>query len=144
MGEEFIATATRTQIELAKLGDKARKLLEGKNFVFFATINKDGTPHLTPVWVDTDGENVLINTALGRKKIRNVDKDTRVAIGVFDIANPYERLSIQGKVTKQIKGKEAESHIDKLAKKYLGQDKYSGRSQGEKRVILVVKPLKVY
>jgi PPOX class probable F420-dependent enzyme len=129
---------------MPKLADKERKLLEGKNFVFLATINKDGTPHLTPVWVDTDGENVLINTALGRKKERNVYKDDRVSVGVFDITNPYERMSIQGKVVKKIKGKEAEAHIDKLAKKYLGKDKYPGRAAGEKRVILVIKPLKVY
>lgn len=129
---------------MPKLGEKARKFLEAKNFVFIATLNKDGSPHLTPVWVDTDGENVLVNTAVGRKKTRNVAKDDRVAIGVFDISNPYEHLTIQGKVSKLVKGKEAEAHIDKLAKKYLGKDTYPWRSPSEKRVILVIKPLKVY
>ena len=129
---------------MSKLGDKEKKLLEGKNFVFIATINKDGSPHLTPTWVDTDGENVLINTALGRKKARNVEKDARVAIGVYDLSNPYEHVSIQGKVVKQIKGKEADAHIDKMAKKYLGKDEYPGRAPGEERIILVIEPLGLY
>ncbi|MGH9917755.1 MAG: PPOX class F420-dependent oxidoreductase [Nitrososphaerales archaeon] len=129
---------------MPKLEDKVRKLLEGRNFVFIATINKDGTPHLTPVWVDTDGQNVLINTATGRKKLRNLDKDARVAVGVFEMSNPYEHATVEGKVVKQVKGKEAETHIDKLAKKYLGKDTYPYRTPSEKRVILVIKPLKVY
>ena len=129
---------------MAKLDARVRKLLEGKNFVFLATINKDGTPHVTPTWVDTDGENVLINTAFGRIKMRNVTRDSRVAVGVFDHANPYERASIQGKVLRQVKGKEAEEHIDKMAQKYIGKEKYPWRSAGERRVILVIKPLKIY
>jgi PPOX class probable F420-dependent enzyme len=129
---------------LAKLDAKTKKLLEGKNFVFLATLNDDGTPQLTPTWVDTDGENVIINTAVGRKKARNVSKEPRVAVGVYDLANPYEHATIAGKVVKQIKGKEAEAHIDKMAKKYLGQEKYPWRSPSEPRVILVIKPTKVY
>lgn len=129
---------------MTKLGDKGKKLLEGKNVVFIATINKDGSPHLTPVWVDTDGENVLINTATGRKKLRNLEKDSRVAVGVYDMTNPYDHLTIEGKVVKQTKGKAADDHIDKLSKKYTGKDKYQGRSPNEERVMLVIKPLKVY
>ena len=129
---------------MPKLDDRVRKLLEGKNFVFIGTINEDGSPHLTPVWVDTDGDNVLVNTATGRKKLRNLDKDARVAVGAFDISNPYEHATIQGKVVKQVKGKEAEAHIDKMAKKYLGKDTYPWRNAKENRVLLVIKPLKVY
>ncbi len=129
---------------MPKLGEKEKKLLKGKNFVFLATINEDGTPQITPTWVDTDGKNILINTALGRKKVRNVEKDSRVAVGVYDVTNPYERVSIKGKVVKLIKGKEAEAHIDEMAKKYLGKEKYPYRSESEKRVIFVIKPLKFY
>jgi PPOX class probable F420-dependent enzyme len=125
---------------MSKLGDKEKKLLEGKNFVFIATINKDGTPQLTPTWVDTDGENVLINSAFGRKKVTNIARDPRVTVGVFDLSNPYEYASIKGKVVKQIEGKEADAHIDKMAKKYLGKDEYPMRSPSEKRVILVIEP----
>jgi PPOX class probable F420-dependent enzyme len=127
---------------LAALSDKARKLLEGKNFAFVATLNKDGTPQLTPTWVDTDGKNVLINTALGRQKEKNVKRDPRVTIGVFDITNPYNYVSISGKVAKQMTGKTADDHIDKLSKKYTGEAKYKGRVPDEKRVILVVAPSK--
>lgn len=129
---------------MAELGEKGKKLLGDKNFVFMATINKDGSPQLTPVWVDTDGENVLINTATGRKKLANLAKDPRVAVGVFDMANPYDHLTIEGKVVKQTKGDVAEAHIDKLAKKYMGKDKYPYRTAKEKRVLLVIKPTKVY
>lgn len=129
---------------MPKLSEKAVKLFRGKNFPILGTINKDGTPHLTPVWVDTDGENVLVNTALGRKKVKNLEKDARVTLGVYDLANPYEHLTIDGKVVKQVKGKEAEDHIDKMAKKYIGKDTYPWRAPGEKRVILVIKPLKEY
>lgn len=129
---------------MAKLSAKASKLFKGKNFVFLGTINKDGSPHLTPVWVDTDGENILVNTAEGRKKVRNLDKDARVGVGVFDMGNPYEHLTVEGKVVKQIKGKEAEAHIDKMAKKYIGKETYPWRAPGEKRVLLVIKPLREY
>jgi PPOX class probable F420-dependent enzyme len=127
---------------LVELSEKAKKLLKGKNFAFVATINKDGSPQLTPTWVDTDGENVLINTALARQKEKNVTRDPRVTVGVFDSSNPYEYVSISGKVVKKVTGKPADDHIDKLAMKYTGASKYSGRSQSEKRVILTIRPSK--
>jgi PPOX class probable F420-dependent enzyme len=129
--------------ELAKLDSKAKALLGGKNFVFLATIGSDGSPQLTPTWVDTDGENVIINTAIGRIKMKNVERDPRVALSVFDHENPYHRVSIKGKVIKQVKGKKADDHIDKLAIKYTGA-KFRRQEASEKRVILVIKPLSVY
>ena len=129
---------------MVKLDEKTKKLLQAKNFVFIATVNKDGTPHLTPTWVDTDGENVLINTALGRKKVKNVEKDARVVVGVFAMSNPYEHVTIDGRVVKQITGKQAEEHIDRMAKKYMGKDTYPYRTPTEKRVIFVIEPLKTY
>jgi PPOX class probable F420-dependent enzyme len=128
---------------VAELTEKANRLLKGKNFAFVATINKDGSPQLTPVWIDTDGENVFVNTALGRQKAKNVARDARVAVGVFDHSNPYEYVSISGKVARQITGKEADDHIDKLASKYTGARKYGARVPTEKRVILVIRPTKV-
>ncbi len=128
---------------MAKLSDKAKRLLTGKNFAFVATLNKDGSTQLTPTWVDTDGENVLVNTALGRMKTINVTRDPRITVGVFDQANPYEYVSIRGKVAKQVKGKEADDHIDKLALKYTGATKYKRSAPGEKRVLLVIHPSKV-
>jgi PPOX class probable F420-dependent enzyme len=127
---------------LANLSDKAKRLLKGKNFAFVATLNKDGSPQLTPTWVDTDGENVLVNTALGRQKTINLARDPRVTVGVFDQTNPYEYVSISGEVAKQLKGKEADDHIDKLSLKYTGAAKYRRNSPNEKRVILVIRPSK--
>jgi PPOX class probable F420-dependent enzyme len=127
---------------MAELPEKAKRLLKGTNFAFVATVNRDGSPQLTPVWIDTDGENVFVNTAIGRQKAKNVARDPRVAVGVFDHANPYDYVSINGKVAKQITGKEADDHIDKLASKYTGAKKYGSRAPSERRVILVIRPTK--
>ena len=118
------------------------KLFEEKNFAFLATLMKDGTPHVTPTWADIDKSNntILINTAKGRVKHRNISRDPRVGISVIDSSNPYHMVSVRGKVIAQINGKEADEHIDKLAKKYLGKDKYPGRAPGEERLLLRIKP----
>ena len=125
---------------MANLNEKALGLLKGKNFAFVATVKKDGSPHLTPVWIDTDESNLLINTAVGRAKERNTSRDSRISVSVADSANPYSYLTFDGKVTKRITGKKAEDHIDFLSFKYTGNKKYQGRSPGQKRIILVVKP----
>ena len=118
------------------------KLFEGKNFAFLATLMKDGTPHVTPTWADIDKSNntILINTAKGRVKHRNISRDPRVGVSVIDSSNPYHMVSVRGKVIEQIKGKDAEEHIDKLAKKYLGKEKYPRRRPGEERLLLRIKP----
>jgi PPOX class probable F420-dependent enzyme len=103
---------------------------------------KDGSPQVTPTWVDIDKSDgtVLVNTAKGRTKHRNVSTDPRVAVSVIDFSNPYRMVAIRGKVIEQINGKEADQHIDKLAKKYLGEDKYPRRRPGEERILLRIKP----
>lgn len=118
------------------------KLFEGKNFAFLATLMKDGSPQVTPTWVDIDKNNntILVNTAKGRIKYRNISRDPRVAVSVIDFSNPYDMVTVRGKVIEQINGKEADEHIDKLAKKYLGKDKYPRRRPGEERVLLRIKP----
>ena len=118
------------------------KLFEGKNFAFLATVMKDGSPQVTPTWVDIDKNNntVLVNTAKGRTKHKNISRDPRVAISVIDSSNPYDMVTVRGKVIDQINGMEADKHIDKLAKKYLDQDEYPRRRAGEERVILRIKP----
>jgi PPOX class probable F420-dependent enzyme len=118
------------------------KLFERKNFAFLATLMKDGSPQVTPTWVDIDKNNntILVNTAKGRIKYRNISRDPRVAVSVIDFSNPYDMVTVRGKVIEQINGKEADEHIDKLAKKYLGKDKYPRRRPGEERVLLRIKP----
>ena len=118
------------------------ELFEGKNFAFLATLMREGTPHVTPTWVDIDKSNntILINTAKGRIKHKNISRDPRVGVSVFDFSNPYHMVSVRGKVIEQINGKEADDHIDKMAKKYMGKDKYPGRAPGEERLLLRIKP----
>ncbi len=128
---------------MSKLTDSARKLLEGKNLLFLATINPNGSPQLTPVWVDTDGQHVLVNTAIGRVKQKNVTRDPRVTLSLSSPTDFYDVARISGRVVEQITGKPAEDHIDKLAKKYLGKDKYPWRNPAEKRVILKIQPERV-
>ena len=120
-----------------------KSLFENKNFAFVATSMKDGSPHVTPTWVDIEDSVILINTAIGRVKQKNVARDPRVSLSVADNNNPYHMVTVNGEIVEQITGEEAEKHIDKLAKKYLNKDKYPGRSPGEKRILLKVKPKKV-
>lgn len=117
------------------------------NFAFVSTLMKDDSPLITPTWVDIEknaDHNIIINSAEGRVKHKNVSRDPRLAISVVNGSNPYEMVTIRRKVIEQIAQDTADKHIDKLAKKYLGVDKYPGRSPGEKRVILKVKPEKIF
>lgn len=123
---------------------RIRKLFEDKNFVFLSSLMKDGSPQVTPTWTDIENGYILINTAIGRIKQQNISRDPRVALAIADQNNPYDMVTIRGKVIEQISGDVAEEHIDKLAKKYIGKDKYPGRSPGEKRVLLKIKPEKIF
>jgi PPOX class probable F420-dependent enzyme len=128
-----------------KLNDPSiRKLFEDKNFVFLSSLMKDGSPQVTPTWTDIENGYILINTAIGRIKQKNISRDPRVALAIADQNNPYDMVTIRGKVIEQISGDVAEKHIDKLAKKYIGKDKYPGRSPGEKRVLFKIKPEKIF
>ncbi len=92
--------------KVTKLDDDARKILEGKNFIFLATVNSDGSPQVTPTWVDTDGHYVLINTAVGRVKHRNIKKNPQVALAITEQGNPYKLVMIKGRVIEQVTGSE--------------------------------------
>jgi PPOX class probable F420-dependent enzyme len=130
-------------IVMVNLDDSARNMLAGKNFAFVATLFRDGSPQVTPTWVDTDGEHVLINTAMGRVKQKNAKRDPRVAVAVAEQTDPYKMIMIRGRVVEQVTGQVAEDHIDKMAKKYMGLDRYASRQPAEKRVILKIKPERI-
>ena len=125
------------------ISDDLAKLFHEKNLAFLATLMKDGSPQITPTWVDLENNTVLINTAEGRVKQRNVTRDPRVAVSIVDHGNVYNMVTVRGRVIEQTT-KGADQHIDKLAKKYLGVDKYPFRSANEKRVILKIKPEKIF
>jgi PPOX class probable F420-dependent enzyme len=124
------------------LSPKAIELIEGKSFAHIATVNADGWPHVTTVWVDHDGDYILVNTAAGRKKHKNLSRDPRVSLAIVNGSNPYEAVFIRGRVTEAVEGKEAEAHIHKLSKKYTGRDQYP-LAPGEKRVMYRIEPLKI-
>ena len=123
----------------ATLSEGVKKLFRETNYGHMATLMPDGSPQVSPVWVDVDGDRILVNSAEGRVKPRNVRRDARVAISMYDQGNPYSSAFIRGRVV-EITHEGADEHIDKLAKKYLGQDSYPYRQPGEQRVILVIEP----
>ena len=120
------------------LTDDDVALLNEAQLAHVAVTRADGTPHVTPVWVDTDGEHILFNTAKGRVKYENMVRTPVVAISVADRANDYRTLWVTGTVELVEEG--ADAHIDMLARKYLGADSYPFRQEGQVRVIVRVTP----
>jgi PPOX class probable F420-dependent enzyme len=127
----------------ATIPDKYKDLTSKVAFAQLATVMPDGTPQVTPVWYDYDGRHVCVNTAKGRVKDKNMRRNKKVALSVQDPENPYRYLAIQGEVA-DITEEGADAHIDSLAKKYLGKDKYPFRQPGEVRVIYKIRPDKVH
>jgi PPOX class probable F420-dependent enzyme len=122
--------------------DKYRDLFTKRAFASLGTLMPDGSPQVTPVWCDFDGEHVIVNSAKGRQKDKNIRRDPRVALAVIDPDNPYRYLEIRGRVA-EITEQGADAHIDKMAKKYLGADKYPYRQPGEQRVMYKIQPERV-
>ncbi|HTD43908.1 MAG TPA: PPOX class F420-dependent oxidoreductase [Bryobacteraceae bacterium] len=128
---------------MTAIPEKYLDLTQKKAFAQLATLMPDGSPHVAPVWFEYDGKHIVINTAKGRVKDLNMRRDPRVGIDVVDPDNPYRHLSIRGRVL-DVTEKGADEHIDKLTKKYIGQDKYPYRGPGEVRVIYRIEPEKTY
>ena len=122
---------------------KAKELFQKENLVFIATINPDGSPQLTPVWGNYSDEHILINTAEGRIKHKNVQKDPRVAVSVVDYNNPLNMTTIRGKVIQIIPDYDY-SHANELTKQYMGINEYPYKRENEKRIILKIKPEKIF
>jgi PPOX class probable F420-dependent enzyme len=126
---------------MAQVPEKYLDLFKKKAFAHLATLMKDGSPQVTPVWVDYDGKHVRVNSALGRVKDKNLRRDPHVALAIQDPDNPYRYLEVRGKVV-DITQKGADDHIDSLAQKYIGQAKYPWRKPGEVRVLYKIEPQK--
>ena len=127
---------------MATIPREFQDLLQKKAFARLATVGADGAPQVTPVWVDYDGTYVRFNTAKGRVRVRNLARNPRVALSMQDPDNPYCYLQIRGRVAVATE-QGADAHIDALAKKYLGQDRYPFRQPGEVRVLYKVLPERV-
>lgn len=118
---------------------KYEDLFKKRAFGHLATLMPDGSPQVTPVWVDFDGEHVLVNTARGRQKDLNVERDPRVALEIQDPDNPYHYLQVRGRVV-EVTEEGADQHIDKLSKKYTGNERYQNHQPGDVRVIYKIVP----
>jgi len=114
-------------------------LFSKRAFAALATLMPDGQPQVTPVWCDYDGQHVLVNSAQGRQKDRNMRRDPRVSLAIVDPDNPYRYLEVRGRVV-EVTEEGAEEHIDRMANKYLGLDRYPHRQPGEKRVLYKIEP----
>ena len=114
-------------------------LFEKRVFASLATLMPDGSPQVTPVWLDYDGEHLLVNTAVGRQKDKNLQREPRVSVMLLDPENPYRYLEVRGRVVERtLEG--ADEHINKMARKYIGQDVYPYRQPGEVRVLYKIMP----
>ncbi len=123
----------------ANIPEKYLDLFQQPAFANLATIMPDGSPQVTPVWCDYDGEHVIVNSAKGRVKDRNMRRNPHVALAILDPKNPYRYVEIRGRVA-EITEKGADEHINRLAKKYLNVDTYPYRTPGEVRVIYKIAP----
>ncbi len=125
---------------MTQVPENFRDLLEGKKaFANVATVKADGSPQVTPVWFDTAGDKIRVNTAKGRVKARTMKQGAKVALAIMDPDNPYRYMQLRGTVTR-VTTEGADAHIDSLAKKYLGKDKYPYRQPGEERIMFEITP----
>ena len=122
-----------------KIPENYLDLFRKRAFGSLATLMPDGQPQVTPVWIDLEGGRLVVNSAKGRAKDKNMRRDPRVSIAVIDPDNPYRYLEIRGKVV-EVSESGADQHIDKMAKKYLDKDKYPFRKAGEVRVRYIIEP----
>ena len=125
----------------AEIPEQYRDLFDKKAFASLATIMPNGQPQVTPVWCDFDGSYVIVNSAKGRRKDRNMRRNPRVSLAISDPDNPYRYLEVRGTVV-EITEDGADDHIDSMAKKYMGVDKYPYRQPGEVRVVYKIEPQK--
>jgi PPOX class probable F420-dependent enzyme len=124
---------------MATLNDPdVQDLLEKPNYATVSTLNHDGSIHSTIIWISAENGGIAVNSAVGRLWPRNLERDPRVTVVVEEAGNPYHFVEIRGTATGTIEG--ADEHINKLAKKYIGQDEYPYRQPGEQRIKFVVEP----
>ena len=126
---------------MAQIPESHRDIFDKRSFAHVATVNSDGKPQVSPVWVEYDGTHILVNTARGRKKDRNMSDNPQIAISVQDPDNPYRYVGVQGHI-EEVTENGAAAHINKLSHKYNGRD-YPPLKPGETRVIYKIVPDRV-
>ena len=121
------------------LSPEVREFLATRCYVHLATLMADGSPQVSPVWAETDGDLIVVNSAAGRVKDRNIKRDARVALSATHPEDPFRALMIRGRVVK-VTEDGAEDGIDRLARKYIGGERYEWRRPGEVRVAYYIQP----
>ena len=121
------------------LSPEVQEFLATRCYVHLATLMADGSPQVSPVWVETDGDLIVVNSAAGRVKDNNIRRDARVALSATHPDDPFRALMIRGRVVK-VAEEGAEEGIDRLARKYIGSDRYEWRRSGEVRVAYYIQP----
>jgi PPOX class probable F420-dependent enzyme len=121
------------------MADPRLALFDAPNLAYLSTLMPDGSPQVTPVWVEVGGDTLLMNTAEGRVKTKNMRRDPRVSIAVHDASNPYDYVTVRGRVVDITTDGAAELN-DRLAKKYMGVDRYPFEHPGEVRVVVTIAP----
>lgn len=122
--------------------EELHRLFQGRSLAFVATLSKDGSPHVTPVWAEMVNDLILINTFETSAKNKHINNDNRIALSIVEQNNPYTMVSIKGKVVEQT-NKGADEHLKSLARKYLGIGKYYYRKPNHKRIIIKIKPERI-
>lgn len=122
----------------ARLSERGRALVDRPVIATFTTINRDGSPHTTPLWIDRDGDVLRVNTAVGRVKARNVARDPRVSVCIVDPDDPMNVVALRGTVT-TVTTEGADEHIDRLARKYTGASTFGARAPGQQRLLLEIR-----
>ena len=134
---------TSTPTPTPTLTPEVRARIEAPNFWYVATVDAEGAPHVTPMWLDLEGGHLLFNTSVGRVKERNLRRDARVYLSHADAENPYDRIQIRGRAVRFVEGPEADRTMDRLAKKYTGADHYEWIVPGERRVTVLIEPSQI-
>ncbi|MFE5817056.1 PPOX class F420-dependent oxidoreductase [Streptomyces sp. NPDC056479] len=126
-----------------KLNGHIRERLLAPNFWHLATVGPDGLPQVSPMWADNEDEYVMVNTSMGRVKVDNLRLNPNVSLSHHDPENPYDRAEIRGRVVRFVEGETAERAMDRLTQKYIGQERYPWLLPGERRVMLLIEPVRV-
>ncbi|MFF9479033.1 PPOX class F420-dependent oxidoreductase [Streptomyces sp. NPDC014733] len=125
---------------MIELPNDIRRRIEAPTFWYVATVNPDGSPHVSPMWVGLAGDLLLFNTSVGRIKERNLRHDPRVCLSHADPDDPYDRVQIHGRAVRFVEGPEAERNMDELARVYRGAAGYEWLLPGEQRVMVLIEP----
>ncbi|WP_405895426.1 PPOX class F420-dependent oxidoreductase [Streptomyces sp. NBC_00104] len=136
---------------MTKLDGHIRERLLAPNFWHLATVGPDGAPQVSPMWVDIEGEGegasrveyVMVNTSVGRVKEENLRRNPLVSLSHHDPENPYDRAEIRGRVARFVEGEEADRAMDRLTRKYIGEERYPWLLPGERRLMILIEPVRV-